>query len=212
MLEFISKVFPGVCVICDSYTHSFYDICFHCKRDLVWNEVNADQVAIFHYQKPIDKLLIGLKFNKKLVYARVLGELMAERLQLIYADREKPEIIIPVPLHKKRLKERGFNQSVQIALPISKKLDIKINTSICRRIKNTKAQSLISVEKRKNNVKNAFEVNFKSRKPRDLKSKHIAIIDDVITTGNTVKNLKKTLLDAGFSKIDVWCCAKTDLH
>ena len=137
---------------------------------------------------------------------------MAERLQLIYADREKPEIIIPVPLHKKRLKERGFNQSVQIALPISKKLDIKINTSICRRIKNTKAQSLISVEKRKNNVKNAFEVNFKSRKPRDLKSKHIAIIDDVITTGNTVKNLKKTLLDAGFSKIDVWCCAKTDLH
>lgn len=147
-----------------------------------------------------------LKFNHALLNARILGELLAEKIHLWYQQQPLPEFIIPMPLHTKRLKERGFNQALEIARPISSSLGIPIDKTSCQRIKHTFAQATLHADQRQANIKKAFKVT------SDLANKHIAVLDDVITTGNTITEFCRTLKKAGAGKIDVWCCARALLH
>ena len=174
-------------------------VCGSCLN----NQLSQVQtVTLFHYHPPIDNLLLSLKFNNRLVNAKILGELLASHLYAQYQAKDKPEIIIPVPLHPQRLRERGYNQALELARPIAKRLKIKIDKSKVVRVKNTLAQALLPAKKRERNIKQAFSI----MKKRSYK--HVAIIDDVITTGNTVAELGKMLYWDGANKIDVWCCAK----
>lgn len=225
---------PSACVLCDVGTKGPLDLCGACMLDLPWLQtvcVRCAQplsleysvekicgvclrqqpffnktVAMFSYQEPIKKLITGIKFQKKLVYAKLLGELFVQRLSTAYHKDRWPEIIIPVPLHRLRLQERGFNQAVELAKPISKKFKIKVDLHSCQRILATTAQMDLPATERYANVKNAFAI--KAR----LKAKHVAILDDVMTTGNTVNELSKVLYKNGVARIDVWCCARTDLN
>ena len=158
--------------------------------------------AFYSYQNSIAYLITKLKFQQKLIYANLLGTLMAEHLSLQYQKQPLPEIIIPIPLHKRRLRERGFNQALEIAKPISKKLQIKIDKYAYTRSKNTERQSLLAIKEREQNIKQAFTINTKRN------YKYVAIIDDVYTTGNTVNEFCKILKKSGIEKIDVWCIAK----
>jgi ComF family protein len=161
--------------------------------------------ALYFYQSPITKLILELKFNQKLIHARVLGELLADQIQQVwYKNKPLPTFIIPVPLHPARLKERGFNQSLEIARPIAKILNLSIDITQCHRHKLTAPQSACSAAERKKNVKGAFSVI------GHFAEQHVAVIDDVITTGNTVTEFCKTLKRSGARKIDVWCCARVD--
>jgi ComF family protein len=225
---------PYTCVLCGSSENNTQDLCLSCKEELPWIEhtcircshplekLSLEQsnnqtcgeclkkppcydkaFALFRYQKPIDKLIINLKFHQKLLYAKLLGELMAESLTTFYKNDHLPEIIIPVPLHPQRLKERGYNQALELAKPIAKKFSIPIDNKLCRRIRSTQPQSLIPATERKRNIKNAFAITPTSS------IKHLAIIDDVITTGNTIQELSLTLRNATNSqRIDIWSCAK----
>lgn len=160
--------------------------------------------ALWEYQKPVMQLITGLKFHSQLKYARLLGELMADYLSVQVAQGyQKPECIIPIPLHKTRLRERGFNQVLEIARGIAKRLDIPIDISSCIRVKATQAQSSIQAKKRRSNVKNAFRV------VTGFSKRHVAIIDDVMTTGHTVSALSKQLRQHQVERIDIWCCART---
>lgn len=160
-------------------------------------------ITPYLYQTPMDYLITKLKFHNQLVYAKILGLLLAEHLQQHYRDRDKPQIIIPIPLHKSRLRERGFNQSLEIAKPIAKIFRIPINKYECIRHKNTEPQSLLRSKERKENIHNAFSIksSFIGR------YEHVAMIDDVITTGDTVREFCHQLQRAGVQKIDVWACA-----
>lgn len=160
-------------------------------------------IALFTYTHPIDKFIIALKFQQKLMYAKLLGELFAEYIAMYYQNDTLPELVIPVPLHKNRLRERGFNQALELSKPIEKKLNLKINTKSCQKIRHSEAQSLISAKHRQKNVKKSFAV------VKNIKAKHIAILDDVMTTGHTVNELSKVLKNSGIEKIDVWCVART---
>jgi ComF family protein len=136
--------------------------------------------ALFSYETPITKLIMELKFHQKLVNAELLGKLMANALtERWYYNKPKPDVIIPIPLHPIRLQERGFNQALEIARPISKALHIPIDILSCQRIKHTEAQAQLLAENRGQNMKNSFRIN------ATLKGKHIAVVDDVITTGHT---------------------------
>jgi ComF family protein len=130
---------------------------------------------------------------------------LRHKIILSYHNQPLPSLIIPVPLHPKRLRERGFNQALEIAKPISKKLKIPIDKKSCYRIRHTAAQSGLSQSDRLKNLANAFEM----KKP--LIAKHIALIDDVMTTGQTLMELANLLYKNGVEKIDIWCCAKTFL-
>jgi len=222
---------PHSCVLCGDICVRDVDLCIDCEQELplikyachhcaapLFNDATIIcgaclrkkppfdcAFALFHYQDEIKKLLTDLKFHQQLVNAKLLGILMVKQLKQkdCYLKESKPEYIIPIPLHSKRLKERGFNQSVEIARPIAKAFNIPIDCYSCKRIKYTEAQSSIPAKDRKSNVHNAFYVK------DNFKPNYVAIVDDVMTTGYTVSEFAMTLRRNGVKKIDVWCCAKT---
>ena len=148
-------------------------------------------------------MITQLKFHHHLIYANLFGALLTKKITLAYQDDRLPELIIPVPLHPSRLCERGFNQALEIAKPISKKLHLTINTQTCTRRINTLPQSLLPASERKSNIQHAFALI------KNTSAKHIALVDDVITTGNTISELANTFKKIGVEKVDVWCCART---
>ena len=109
---------------------------------------------------------------------------------------------MPVPLHRQRLKRRGYNQVSEILLPVQKALKIEVLAHSCMRVKYTRAQSELSAVSRKRNLSNAFEIT------EPIPYQHIALVDDVVTTGSTVKALSLLLKEAGVEQIDVWCICR----
>ncbi|EKD54708.1 MAG: Protein GntX [uncultured bacterium] len=176
------------------------DLCGQClKNPSAFDETHA----IFIYQPPITRLILDLKFHHALVNGRLIGELLAEKIeQEWYREKTLPTAIIPVPLHQKRLKERGFNQAIEIARPIKKKLKLPLLKMHCARIKPTKAQANLPANERKQNVLNAFTIRY------PIKHQHVAVIDDVMTTGATLNEFCRILKKHGVQKIDVWCTAR----
>lgn len=174
-------------------------VCGHC---LTQPPPFTRVYASFAYQAGIKSLIQGLKFNEALVNARILGELLSEKIKIWYQNGMLPEVIIPIPLHAKRLKERGFNQALEIARVVSEMLQLPIDKTSCQRIKPTAAQATLPAAERQNNVKQAFQVS------KQLSWHHVAVIDDVMTTGFTMIEFTHALKRQGVDKIDVWCVAR----
>ena len=175
-----------------------------CPACLKNNRGNIhSSIALFLYQYPVNLLIRDMKFNGKLSIARTLGYLIAEAL--LQKATLLPECIVPVPLHPARLAQRGYNPAIEIARPLAGILELPLEKQLCKRIKPTKTQTRLSAVERKQNMRNAFIVRGK------IRYRHIAIIDDVMTTGATTEALAKTLVDAGATRIDVWACARASL-
>ncbi len=154
--------------------------------------------APFLYQDIMRLLISELKFNHQYKNARLLGQLFTQSFE----HSPLPQCIIPVPLHKKRYRKRGFNQSVEIAKTIGKELTIPVDTYLCIRHKDTAHQVGLSPKARHKNVKGAFSVTQKNPYT------HIAILDDVMTTGSTMREVASVLKKSGVSRIDLWVCAR----
>ena len=196
--EFELPVLNNYCNVCAEPLYLGITKCGPC---LVKNIFYVSTKVQFYYSAPIDNLIIKLKFGHDLTGAKILGNLLAN--SLIQSEiLEKPEIIVPVPLHPHRLHTRGYNQALEIALPIAKKLSIPLDRFSVTRIKNTMAQAQLGAKDRIDNIRSAFRVK------KSFNYRHVAVVDDVITTGHTVMELAKTLYLHGVSRIDVWCCAK----
>ncbi|MEW8195950.1 MAG: phosphoribosyltransferase family protein [Candidatus Thiodiazotropha sp.] len=116
---------------------------------------------------------------------------------------ERPDVLVPVPLHPLRLRKRGFNQSVEITRVVARQCRLPFDWRLCRRTKETKTQSELNEEERRRNISNAFQVC------ADVKGTHLALVDDVITTGATVTELSRMLKKAGAKRVDVWAIART---
>ncbi len=114
----------------------------------------------------------------------------------------KPELLIPVPLHKHRYRQRQFNQATEIARPISQQLGIPLNLNACVRVRDTKPQFDLPAKQRKKNLRKAFAMK------NAIHADHVAIIDDVVTTGNTVNEFAKLVRRSGVGKIDIWSFAR----
>lgn len=227
-------IFPPVCVLCGQAAAKVQDLCDGCQQGLlpVVHGCPRCQVpmpsllaacspcgscladlppfrmlqSLFLYEFPATKMIADLKFHQRLVCARVLGEMMAKAVSQWYRDRPLPELIIPVPLHVDRLKERGFNQALVIAKYVATSLALAIDDQACLRVKATVAQASLSKRKRAKNVKQAFKI------VKPLSVKHVAVIDDVVTTGYTIRELCRVLQRAGIETIDVWCCARAGIN
>ncbi|MEI6544888.1 MAG: ComF family protein [Methylococcales bacterium] len=144
-------------------------------------------------------LITSLKYRAQTRNARLLGLLLANHLK---ENAQRPDLIIPVPLHKVRYRERGFNQTIEIASIISQTLNIPLDLSGCIRTENTPHQVALNAQQRQTNIKNAFTII------KPISAQHIAIVDDVMTTGATVNELANSLKRAGVNRIDIWTCAK----
>lgn len=154
--------------------------------------------ALFHYQEPVAHLIRGLKFGARYAGARLLGTLLTDHL----AERAgRPEAIIPVPLHSGRYRERGFNQSIEIARTVSRRLHLPLDLESCRRVRATPAQTRLPAGERRKNLRRAFAAD-------PLPFRHVAILDDVVTTGTTANEVAKALRRAGAERVEVWACAR----
>ncbi|MGH8722110.1 MAG: ComF family protein [Burkholderiales bacterium] len=158
-------------------------------------------ICAFDYAFPVDRLLQALKFRGALVYGRVLGELLAARIAA--AALALPGVIVPMPLHRSRLGERGFNQACEIARPVSRRLGLPVDTGGVFRARATLEQTHLNARERRTNLRGAF-----TARRKDWPG-HVAIIDDVLTTGSTAGELASTLKKAGVRQVDVWCVART---
>jgi len=234
MFHYLKKLsqwwLPHTCILCGNLTHSLQDLCSACKLDLPILTQSCQRCAnvlttninglicgqcihqpppfdythsLFLYQPPVTHLIRQLKFSQKLLHARLLGELLAEKIcSEWYQNKSLPTVIIPIPLHPKRLQTRGFNQALEIARPIAKQLKLPIITRGFSRIKPTLAQATLPSTERRKNIRQAFAINYK------VENQAIAVIDDIVTTGNTIREFCSLLKKNGAARIDVWCCAR----
>ena len=157
----------------------------------------------FRYESPIASHIHHLKYNQQLRYADFLGAMMCQQ---IWQDAGVlPEIIIPVPLHPRRLRQRGFNQALEIARRIGEELGLEVDYTSLLRVKDTVAQVGLSGAARRQNVRGAFRV----RNQAAVRGTHVALVDDVVTSGSTVTAAAHALKRAGVTRVSVWAAAKT---
>ena len=172
-------------------------VCGHClQHPPHFNRT----VAAFAYAFPLDKLVLALKYGERLHLATLLGDKLAQRVSSL------PDCIIAMPLHPQRLRERGFNQSLQLARQVGRQLHIQVLPGACQRIRNTPSQSALPLKERGKNVRKAFHCC------ADVAGKHVAVVDDVMTTGTTMNELALTLINAGASEVSAWVVARTLPH
>ncbi len=146
-------------------------------------------------------MISRFKFRDRLEYGRLLAQLLADHLA--EGTESWPQLILPVPLHKSRLRERGYNQSLEIAHLLGKRLDIPIEYQKLQRHLNTNHQSDLNITDRQKNIKSAFSL----LKP--LNVRRVAVVDDVITTGETVAEISRLLKRSGVQQVDIWALART---
>lgn len=160
-------------------------------------------VSLWDYRKDSACLVQKLKFGQNLLYARMLGELLADRITAVYQAEPLPELILPVPLHPRRLCTRGFNQSVELGRFLQKTLGLPMSRDIVKRTRHSPPQTELAATERRKNLRGAFTVTL------PCPYQHVAILDDVITTLSTCQELAKTLRRAGVVRVDVWNCIRT---
>ena len=217
-IDLLGLLFPNICNACG--TNLFYSediICTKCLFDLpftdyhVYNEnrvvkqlwgrlpLNA-AMAMLYFRKgaKVQSLIHNLKYNGKTEVGTFLGGLLGERLKAspYYMGID---IIIPVPLHQKKLRTRGYNQSTFIAEGASKKMDVRFSEDILIRSVSTESQTKKNRFNRYENMQDVFKINFANQ----ILGKHILLVDDVITTGATLEACANALLDKGASKVSI---------
>lgn len=172
-------------------------ICGRCQRQ---PPPILETIAPFQYAPPVSDDIHQLKYHRKLACGRDLGTLLARELARRASWR--PDVLVPVPLHWKRRFRRGFNQSVEIAVPVSRALDVPIDLNLVERRVHTAPQVGLMPAQRRRNTRRAFRAT-EVRKPESA-----AIVDDVITSGSTVSEVAHCLRRSGVKWIVVWALTR----
>ena len=217
-------LFRSRCLLCGESGDAGRDLCRACAATLPWNRsacarcalplaIAADACghclrhpppiastrAAFVYGFPVDRLLPRLKFHDGLGAGRLLSGLMAEAL----ADADRPDALMPVPLHRARLRQRGYDQALELAKPLARELRLPLRDGLLHRRKATAPQSRLDARARRRNLRSAFEV-----RPSPTLPAHVALFDDVMTTGATLHAAALALRRAGVQRVDAWICAR----
>ncbi len=183
------------CQLCGLENHNDSEICATCLYDPPrWQSM----LAPWQYRGLTRELLLQLKFSESLHLANSLVSTVIE----YYGNTQpRPEVLLPVPLHQNRLFDRGFNQAYEIARILSSRLDIRLDYKTLRRIRDTRAQAGLSENKREKNILKAFSC-------LSTNYQHVAVVDDIVTTGSTANEITKTLHRAGIERVDIWGLAR----
>ena len=195
------QFFPAQCVRCQNPGLPNLDICVDCKAGLPAapkpkSAPHGRVYAGFASAEPVDAMIQGFKFNDQLH----LGRLLARLALPVFAD-ETPSALIPIPLHRKRLRQRGFNQAAELAKFRSRQYSIPVLPNALQRIRATAVQSTLPGNERLANVAGAFAA-------KGILPAHVALVDDVYTTGATCQAAAEALLQYGVKRVDVWCLAR----
>ena len=173
-----------------------------CGQCLGHPPLFARATAVFGYTFPLDKLIQAMKYGEQLALANAFSEKLAHGID----KSDLPDCIIPMPLHPAKLRERGFNQSLLLAAKAARELGIKLLPDTCQRVRDTPPQSALPWKERKRNMRDAFRCDV------DLTGMHVALVDDVLTTGASLNALAEAVQKRGAIKISAWVVARTLPH
>lgn len=217
------RLYPPTCVLCGGSGLPGRDLCAVCRDDLPYNEPACETcarpialagvcgacqrrpppfdaaLAALRYAPPVDWLVRRFKFDGRLSCGVALAELMAGAI--MEAGLELPGAIVPVPLHRARLRSRGFDQARELARVLSGRLETPARDDLLRRIRPTAEQSGLDAAKRHGNVRRAFQL---AKHP----PAHVALVDDVMTTTSTAAECARELKRAGCERVQVWVAAR----
>jgi ComF family protein len=211
------------CLICRERGCNGRDLCASCFERLPWNPsaclrcglpmpapgtcgdcqrnppALAETRAVFVYGFPLDRLVPRFKFHRDLAAGRLMADLMAGAL----ACAPRPDALVPVPLHGRRLRQRGYDQALELARPLAAALALPVRADLLQRIRATAPQSELDAGQRRRNLARAFTVADQAAPPA-----HVALVDDVMTTGATLEAAARALTAAGVERVDAWVCAR----
>ncbi len=210
ILEIIlDLIYPQVCSICGKLNKK--SLCNRCKikleKDFKFKKDNysndseknfIEHYYFFKYENLIRGQILLLKFQEKPYIYKTIAHFL-ENKRKYFEKLKKYDIITVVPISNKRLKQRGYNQSELIAKEISRILSIQIKTNIIEKIKDTPPQSTLNKNQRKENAKGAYI----AKNTQKIKDKKILIIDDIYTTGNTINECAKVLVQNGIDRKNI---------
>ena len=222
----LQRLLPERCELCLEAAQG--PICDDCRAGLPWNHVACPLCArpqaaggghlcgacaatpppydsgwsAFRYAPPIDRAVHDLKYHARFRSGRWLGQEMAQALRR--RAEPLPQLLLPVPLHNARLRGRGYNQALELARTLGRELRIEVAARGARRLRPTEDQIGKSAVERRRNVKGAFTVD-----EALVRGRHLALIDDVMTTGSTLAELARVCRKAGAARIEVWTAART---
>ncbi len=218
-------LWPPRCLLCGEPGRQDRDLCRRCGDALPWNRraclrcalpLPASESACGHclrhpplvdethaalvYAFPVDRLLPRLKFHADLACGRLLSQLMIEA----FAALPRPDALIPLPLHRHRLRARGYDQALELARPLARAFALPLMDDALIRRRGTPPQSRLDAAARRRNLRGAFAVASTAPLPA-----HVAVIDDVVTTGATLHAAAQALRRGGVRRVDAWVCART---
>jgi ComF family protein len=222
-------LYPPICVLCGMASGRDLGLCHDCEADLPLISTACRQCArplpgasargphtcgrcqqrpppVTHtlsplaYRYPVAGLIHRYKYGRQLALAAPLGYLLGEHI--VQQADTLPGLIIPVPLHASRLRTRGFNPSLELARQVGRRLAIPVDLRSTRRVINTASQAGLSARARQHNVRGAFRIT------APIPASHVALLDDVMTTGHTVMELARVLRGAGVARVDAWVLAR----
>lgn len=222
---------PPRCLVCDEPGWADHDLCQACAAALPWNRHACCRCALplaaddnapcgrclrrappfertrapFTYGFPLDRLLPRLKFHGDLASARLLAELFVAALPPDWREHG-PQALLPVPLHRARLRQRGYDQALELARLIAARTGLPLLASALQRTRATVAQTELGAGARRRNVRGAFVLRAMALPPR------VALLDDVMTTGATLGECARVLRAAGCTQVEAWCIARAPLR
>lgn len=227
------SLLPPRCLLCAQGSDDMRDLCSDCAADLVRNRSACARCALplpiaaplcgeclrkpppfdaafapFEYAHPLDLLLTRLKFGNSLAAGRVVAELWIAALRDALRSggiAALPDVVLPVPLHVDRLRERGYNQALELARPLAQALQLRLVTDLLQRERATSAQTDLDAAARRRSLRDAFALFH--AKDRALPP-HVALVDDVMTTGATLRECARVLKRAGVARVVVWAVAR----
>lgn len=201
--KLLNVIFPIQCGICEKLGSSICDKCYNDLKKYEIRKQYEDLFFAYKYEGIIRTLIIKYKFHDKSYLYKTFSEILLKNKNLCKFLKSY-DIILPVPLHKKRLQERGYNQVDLIAKEIAKKTGLIYYKNVLIKNKNIKPQSIKSIQERVNDVLGIYEV----KNSELIKEKNVLILDDIYTTGSTAQECKKELLKAGANKVGILVLAK----
>ena len=166
------------------------EYCYDCT---MIRHVFEEGRSIWIHKEPVSRAVYALKYQNRRIYAKAFGEEMAD--QYGYYLREKKELIVPVPLHRKKMRIRGYNQAALVAEVLGEITGISVDEDILVRVKNTKPLKQLNDKERRRSIRGAFSVR------KSVWAKTIVLIDDIYTTGSTLDEAARVLLKAGAEKV-----------
>lgn len=220
-----------LCLICDEQSDTGEALCSACEAELPWLGGHCSTCALplpsagllcgqcqkrppsfarvevpWRYALPVDSLITRFKHQQQWPMGRLLGALLSHHLQHAFAEGlPRPDLLLPVPLGRKRLRQRGFNQAGMLADWLARGLQLPLQEHWLLRPHEGAHQQELDAAARKRNLRQAFALHDRAQ----VAGRHIALVDDVLTTGATAEAIARLLLRAGATRVDIYCLART---